>query len=668
MKKGITITVFFLISTNIYILKAETDTLAVMSSWTLIKNYSLKKNAEVDTLLESFQNQNPIFRHSISNAYLGNLGSPAISNVYTDRKDMNNFLLINNFNQYMSTVSDTKYFNTRKQFTCLSYTSGGSGSVKEETLEAFHTQNISKYYNFGLKYNLISSRGQYKFQRIVNNAFKLFTSYETRKYNLYANVNLNKIKADENGGVLNDSLITDSTFQSTTDIPTLFSGTEQGIMHDPDVLTTIKNISFLVVQELDISGEAASDTLSPGKKKKFIPGISHILKFDRSARIHRDRDPDAGLDGGLYTRTWFNPVYTLDSVYYRQLSNTFRLKLKNNNAGSNISANFDLTHELLKYSFFTPSNNEVNYAGDTSSLYRFIGQKFYPDTFNRSRPLSNTSASINLSLAKNDNFKSSIMTEYYLSGYKSGSYSIEAEVISSPGNGHNKSFLALTLEYKNETPDFLLQNYYSNYYIWENDFKPVKSAEIDLKYINPLKRIELGVNYSILTNYIYFDTLAIPRQLGSGLSVFSMHADKLLKLWKFRSLNKLVLQIVNKPDYISLPEFMAYNSTYIEHYLNFKLTGGGFLAMLGFDIYYNTSYYAYAYNPALGVFHQQNEKKLGNYPYLDVFLNIKLKRTRFFLKYEHLNSGWIYKDYFSVLHYPRNEEAFKAGLSWTFYD
>jgi hypothetical protein len=668
MKKGITITVFFLISTNIYILKAETDTLAVMSSWTLIKNYSLKKNAEVDTLLESFQNYNPIFRNSISNTYLGNLGSPAISNVYTDRKEMNNFLLINSFSQYMSTLSDTKYFNTRKPFTCLSYTNGGSNSVKEETLGAFHTQNISKYFNFGLKYNLISSRGQYKFQRIVNNAFKLFTSYETRRYNLYANVNLNKIKADENGGVLDDSLITDSTFQSTTDIPTLFSGTEQGIMHDPDVLTIIKNISFLVVQELDITGRQADDTLSPGKMKKFISEISHILKFDRSARIHRDRNPDAGLGAGLYTRTWFNPVYTLDSVYYRQLSNTLRLKLKNNSARSNISVNIDLTYELLKYSFFTPSDNEINYAGDTSSSYRFISHKFYPDTFDRSHPLSNTYASIGLSLAKNDNFKSSIMTEYCLSGYKSGSYSIEAEIISSPWSGQSKSFLALTLEYNNKTPDFLLQNYYSNYYIWENDFEKVKNAEINLKYVNTPKKFETGVNFSLLNDYIYFDTLAMPRQLGSGLSVFSMHADKLLKLWKFRSLNKVVLQIVNKPEYISLPEFMAYNSTYIEHYLNFKLTGGGFLAMLGFDIHYNTSYYAYAYNPALGVFHQQNEKKLGNYPYLDVFLNIKLKRTRFFLKYEHLNSGWIYKDYFSVLHYPRNERVFKAGLSWTFYD
>ena len=668
MKKGITITVFFLINLNLFILRAENDTLSLISSWTLIKDYSIKKNAETDTLLHSFQNHNLIFKNSISNSCLGNIGSPSISNVYADRKEKNSFLLINTFNPYMSTVSNTKYVNTRKPFTNLLYTTGGAESIKEETLEAFHTQNISKCFNFGLKYNLISSKGQYKFQKIVNNAFKIYTSYEGRRYNMYSNVNFNKIKADENGGILNDSLITDPTFQNTTDIPTLFGGTEQGTKHDPDVLTTIKNLSFLVVQELNIISRPHSDSINPGKMEKFVPSISHVLKYDKSIRIHRDKNPDKGLNEGLYPETWFNPDYTLDSIYCRQLSNTLRLKLKSANVKRDINMNISLTHELLKYSFYTPFDNQVSYPGDTSAMYRFTDQKYYPETFDRARPLSNTSASFNVSMAKSNIFKSYMGAAYFFDGYKAGSFNINAEFISMFSYRQNKSSLVFALDYNNETPDYLLQNYYSNYFIWENDFESTKSTEIYLKYINPSEKTELGINCSLLNDYIYFDTLALPQQLNTALSVFSMHLTKFLEFWKFRSLNKLALQIVNKSDYISLPGFVAYNSTYIEHYLHFKLTGGGFLAMLGFDIYYNIKYYADAYNPASGVFYQQIEKKLGNYPYLDVFLNLKLKRTRFFLKYEHLNSGWTDKNYFSVLHYPRNEGTFKAGISWTFYD
>jgi len=102
--------------------------------------------------------------------------------------------------------------------------------------------------------------------------------------------------------------------------------------------------------------------------------------------------------------------------------------------------------------------------------------------------------------------------------------------------------------------------------------------------------------------------------------------------------------------------------------INFRATGGKLLTMIGFDLFFNTKYYADAYMPSLASFHRQNEKQLGNYPYFDAFLNIQLKRFRFFLKVEHLNAGWIDKNYFSVLHYPRNGRDLKFGLSWTFYD
>ena len=52
--------------------------------------------------------------------------------------------------------------------------------------------------------------------------------------------------------------------------------------------------------------------------------------------------------------------------------------------------------------------------------------------------------------------------------------------------------------------------------------------------------------------------------------------------------------------------------------------------MIGFDLYYNTSYYANAYMPSLAVFYQQKEKMLGNHPYVDVFLNVRLKRGQVF--------------------------------------
>jgi hypothetical protein len=129
-----------------------------------------------------------------------------------------------------------------------------------------------------------------------------------------------------------------------------------------------------------------------------------------------------------------------------------------------------------------------------------------------------------------------------------------------------------------------------------------------------------------------------------------------------------VYQKCENENILDLPEITYFGSTYLSQVFHFKATGGKLTAMIGFDLAYNSRYYADAYMPPLASFIRQDEKQLGNYPYLDVFLNLQLKRFRFFLKMQHMNSGWIDRDYFSVLHYPRNERDVRFGLTWTFYD
>ncbi len=72
--------------------------------------------------------------------------------------------------------------------------------------------------------------------------------------------------------------------------------------------------------------------------------------------------------------------------------------------------------------------------------------------------------------------------------------------------------------------------------------------------------------------------------------------------------------------------------------------------------------------PATGRFYRQDLVTSGNYPFLNVFLNVKLKRARIFLMYDHLNSGWMGYDYFMIPHYPQNARMLRYGIAWTFYN
>ena len=86
------------------------------------------------------------------------------------------------------------------------------------------------------------------------------------------------------------------------------------------------------------------------------------------------------------------------------------------------------------------------------------------------------------------------------------------------------------------------------------------------------------------------------------------------------------------------------------------------------DIFYCTNYYADAYMPALRSFHLQGEKQIGNYPFVDLFFMVRIKRAKLLLKYQNLSGLFGNYTYYTVPHYPMNDPSFKFGVSWKFFD
>jgi hypothetical protein len=115
---------------------------------------------------------------------------------------------------------------------------------------------------------------------------------------------------------------------------------------------------------------------------------------------------------------------------------------------------------------------------------------------------------------------------------------------------------------------------------------------------------------------------------------------------------------------IRLPEWFGNMSLYYEGSLFKK----AMFLQIGASVFYSSDYYANAYMPATGQFYLQSEKKYGNYPYIDVFLNVRIKTVRVFIKVDHLNSGWSGSNYMLAPHYPMNDRLFKFGVSWRFWD
>ncbi len=652
MKKIISIITLSLCSFYAF---TQKDSVPSISSWNISEDFFGKDLIDIDTSIESIQFDNPVNKYYFSNSSLGNYGSPCISNTFFERNEKNEFLFLNNYYPYLFTWDKTLFVNTRRQFTKLSYINGGGSTDKEEILEVFHTQNVNKKLNFGLKYNTNASSGQYRFQRTKRNSFNFFSSYDGDYYTYDFSINTNNFIVNQNGGIVSDTLLLPDYYQSPADLITVFKGEGSQPRETAYVVDTFKNLNFIMVHNINLSEYLKrNDTLSTDSlSKKTSIGLMVITKYETDKRLFSDKVPQTGIEAGLYDSIYYNKLRTFDSIYYRKLENTVRLYIKDNKTNILYA---DLSNELIKYNFTSKDQKSRKYPSGS-------GKKEYPFNYNFFESNLKISAG---AISNTHLFNIYLYGYYYLSGYKQGNYHLNTSV--SLLDKSRIPDISGSIGFSSEKPFYLYQHYFSNYFNWSENFKPLKNLRLSLKYSHSPNKFESELNYALLRGHIFFDTSGFPKQYNKLLSVLELRIFKNFNFWKFSSLNKLAFQYVNNETILGIPNVCFNNSTFFKQDIHFNFTGGGFTALLGFDIYYDTKYYGYAYMPPTASFIRQVEKKIGGYPVVDIFLNIKLKRALFFFKFEHINSGLIDRNYFSILHYPRAERMFKAGISWNFYD
>jgi len=248
-------------------------------------------------------------------------------------------------------------------------------------------------------------------------------------------------------------------------------------------------------------------------------------------------------------------------------------------------------------------------------------------------------------------------------GYYQGDISIKGDVRFSAYPFEQGIHLLGNVSMENRTPDWHTQYFYGNHHRWDNHFGKITETKIGVTLSIPKWQIEAFFGYSMLTNAIYFDTLGMPQQSNEVLNIITGSLTKNFRVWRLHLDNRVLLQISSNQDQIPLPLVSA-NARY---YFQFVLVKNVLTAQLGADATFHTLYFAPAYDPDTGRFRIQNERKIGNYPYIDAFINLSWKRATIFVKYINVAMPWPNNDYFSALHYIRPLKALKFGMTWPFY-
>ena len=223
--------------------------------------------------------------------------------------------------------------------------------------------------------------------------------------------------------------------------------------------------------------------------------------------------------------------------------------------------------------------------------------------------------------------------------------------------------ISANAEFKNQAQPYLLQNYISNHFAWNNDFGKTRRYKAGGELLIPWTNTKLSAGVENIENMVYFDALSLPRQHNGNIQVFSARLDQKFKVGILNWNNTIYYQKTSNSDVLPLPELTIYSNLFLK-FIAFKVLK----LQIGVDCDYYTSYNGYNYQPATMSFHVQGADKIkvGNYPICNAYVSARLYKTRFYVLWSHVNQGMFSKNSFLLPHYPMNPRRLEMGLSIDF--
>lgn len=88
----------------------------------------------------------------------------------------------------------------------------------------------------------------------------------------------------------------------------------------------------------------------------------------------------------------------------------------------------------------------------------------------------------------------------------------------------------------------------------------------------------------------------------------------------------------------------------------------------GVDVHWRSAYYALGYATALQQFYVQQSFLVPDYPLIDPFFNLKMRRARIFVRYHNALATIRTRGFIQTPFYAGMENIFDFGFNWTFFD
>lgn len=421
-----------------------------------------------------------------------------------------------------------------------------------------------------------------------------------------------------------------------------------------------------------LAAKAVEDSIAATMKKEYVPVTSfiHTLDFNNYDHIYQAYQSPQDYYANTYYDTNVDNVYSADSIYDQtkltQVKNTFAIAmLEGFNKWVKAGLKVFASHELRKFTM-----PDLVASGEDGQQTVVMGK------WNE----NNVSIGGQLIKSLGNTFHYNLSAETWLAGEDAGQLKVDFSTDLNFCLWGDTLTLAAKAYFYNLHPTFLHRHYHSKHLWWDNDdlSKETRTRieglftyrKTNTKLRVAVEEIQnytyLGMSYERTTSALTGMTVSV-NQCSSNINLITAQLMQDFKLGPLHWDNVLTYQNCNQTDVLPVPSFNIFTNLYLQ----FKIAG--VLSVdLGADATFFTKYYAPDYSPLLSQYAvQQNVEsrvELGGYPFVDIYANMHLKHTRFFLVYSHANAGSGTRMQFLAPHYAQNNSIIRFGLSWNFFN
>ena len=629
------------------------------------------------------------YRDDLNASWLGVIGSPVQLYDYFKRQDTNNEIYYAPYQIYSYTPETLPQFNTKTPYTELCYwgTLFANTEKEESNIKILTTQNITPELNLTLQYTRNGSRGMLRNEDTDNRTAVIGTNYTGKRYLMHAGFIYNRIQRGENGGVVDEMWIRD-TLVDAREIEVHLNNARTSMKKNTVFLDQTYRIPFNFLDK-DVRARKKEENLQKAKRDSIMEAgdsaaIAAFMIEDEQWRMNMEKiaaqadslktdittafighsseytvvrksyddnitSSDANARDFFNDRFYLNPTTSHDSLRVMRLENKVFIRLQPWKSDGIISKlDVGLGDKVLNYYSFRPESYVQGGSNEIfNSMYLYAGAQGQYDKY----------------------LQWNAKGQYTFLGHEINDFGIEANVSFSayPFRRDRKSPLTLNAHFETtlKEPDYYQQHMLTNHYRWDNDFSKISTTKLEASVSVPRWKLYGSFNYGLLSNNIYYNTEGIASQNTSAMSVISANLHKDFQLWKFHLENRATLQFSSNQDVMPLP-LLALN---LRWYFQFDVVKNVMKMQIGANGLFTTKWHAPAFNPVVGVFHNQTEREYGNCPYIDAFVNIQWKRVSLFVKAINVNMGWPCKqtDYFTAAGYIAPQRAIKFGIKWPFW-